>query len=95
MGKSPKAPKQSGESKKLERLQTELLEQQLEDSKKPLEVPKPPKPLPQLAPPREQDDQAYAVAEAKRRAMRRTNAGRGTLLAGETGGWSGGKNLLG
>jgi hypothetical protein len=87
MGRS-KTPEQSSQSKKAEALQIKVLEQQIKDAKKPLVLPKIdiPKPLPPQAPPQEGDDVAYASQETRKKAMRRTNAGRGTLLAGETGG---------
>lgn len=96
MGGSPKTPKQSSQSKKAEALQIEVLQQQLEDAKKPVNLPKfdIPKPL-AIAPPQDSSDAGYAAAEARRKAMRRTNAGRGTLFAGETGGRGGTRTLLG
>jgi hypothetical protein len=88
MGKA-KAPQQSSSSKRLESLQTEVLQQQLDDAKKPIELPKFPvsKPLPPPAIPNTAADAAAAELEARKRAMGRTNAGRNTLFAGETGGY--------
>jgi hypothetical protein len=99
MGKA-KAPQQSSSSKKLEALQTEALQQQLDDAKKPVVLPKidVPKPLPPPAIPQNSADAAFAEQQARQRALKRTNAGRGTLFAGETGGFSptgGSATLLG
>lgn len=102
MGGSAKQPKQTDEQRKNERLQRELMEQQLEDAKKPVAVPeiKLPKPLPPPPPPAVQGsaDTLEAAQDARRKAARRTNAGRNTLFAGETGGYTktgGNKTLLG
>lgn len=86
MGKA-KAPSQSSSSKKLEALQMETLQQQLDDAKKPVVLPKiePVKPLPPPQIPQGSADAAAAELEARKRAMSRTNSGRGTLFAGETG----------
>jgi hypothetical protein len=100
MGKG-KAPSQSSSSKKLEALQMETLQQQLDDAKKPVEIPKiePVKPLPPPQIPNSGADAAAAEMEARKRALRRTNSGRGTLFAGETGfqrgAMGGGSTLLG
>lgn len=96
MGKA-KTPKQSDSSRESERLQISLLRQQLGDAKKPIVLPKLdlPKPLPPPPPPQDSNDVQQASLDARRKAMRRTNAGRGTLFAGETGGYkSGGRATL-
>ena len=77
--------------------------EQLELAKKPLELPKIEQPKPQPPPPppavASSSDVAQAEEDARRKAAQRTNAGRGTLFAGETGGYSGAlggrKSLLG
>lgn len=102
MGGSPKAPKTSDSQLKAESLQTELMQQQLKQAKAnetlKLPVVKPFKPAPPAPPPTLQTsaDAESASQQARRDAMRRTNSGRGTLFAGETGGAVGGqKTLLG
>lgn len=97
MGGSAKIPKQSDDQRKMERLQQELMETQLEAAQRPMEFPEvtPPKPPLPPAPPAGQTsaDVAQAEQEARRRALRRTNSARNTLFAGETGGRQ--KTLLG
>lgn len=69
-----------------------LMEKQLEQAEnaKPLKIPKPPKILP-MAPPVAtfSADAAEADQEARRKAGNRMNTARGTLFAGETGGYKG------
>ena len=95
MGGSPKSPKVSDSQLKAEGLQTELMQTQLEQAKAnaTLKVPtvKPLKPIPPPAPPTTQTsaDAEAAAQQAKRDALRRTNSNRGTLFAGETGGYKG------
>lgn len=79
-----------------------LMEEQLKQAKQPVVMPdiKPPKPLPPPPPPAGQvsGDVAQAEEDARRAAGRRTNTSRGTILAGETGGYrklGGGSTLLG
>lgn len=73
----------------LQEKQMELLERQLKLAERPIETPKikPPKPMAPAGIPQNSADASYAAQEARRRAMRRTNAGRNTLFAGETGGF--------
>lgn len=90
MGGKPKTPQKTDEERKAERRAIEIQEEQLqlakEQAAKP--VPKPPKLLPlSPAPSQSSGDAFQAAQDAKKRALRRTNAGRGTLLAGETGGY--------
>ena len=98
MGGSPKPPKQSDASKEQERLQTSLLKEQFEAAKKPTLMPTiaPVKVTPPPAPPAMEasSDVAEAQAAARRAAGKRTNTAKGTLFAGETGGYLGGKKTL-
>lgn len=80
-----------------------LMEEQLKLARKPTLIPEikpPPPPLP-AAPPATQvsGEAAQAAEEERRKAGRRTNTARGTLFAGETGGYrsklGGGATLLG
>lgn len=91
MGGSTKAPKPSDQSEKNERLSEKLMQQQLDQAKKPLEFPNitAPKALSQAPLPTASAsaDVAAAEEEARRAAGRRTNTARKTLFAGETGGW--------
>lgn len=93
MGGSPKTPKPSDEQREMERLQKEMLKLQLEQAKNPIKLPelKLPPPPPPPPPPAMQAsaDVVQAARDARRRALNRTNAGRGTIFAGET------KTLLG
>lgn len=91
-----KPPSQSSEQKRAQSLQISLLEKQLEQSKDPLDLPRLKIPKPP-APPVVQNskDVELAAAEARQRALRRTNTGRGTLFAGETGGYGRKSTLLG
>ena len=104
MGGSPKAPKASDSQLEAERLQTELMQTQLKQAKanETLKVPtvKPLKPIPPPPPPTTTTsaDAENAAQQAKRAALMRTNSNRGTLFAGETGGYKGAlapKTLLG
>jgi len=90
MGGSAKAPKQSDESRRLEKLNTEMLQLQLKQAKNPQALPKieTPKPLPPPPPPAmESGDAAQKAEEERRKAGRRTNSTRNTLFAGESGGY--------
>lgn len=104
MGGSKKPPKQSDAAKANEELSTKLMEEQLKQAKTPLDIPNiaPPKPIPPPAPPAMSSsaDVAQAQDSARQAALKRTNSGRGTLFAGETGGYKpgalgGAKTLLG
>ena len=104
MGGSAKAPKQSASQTALERAQVEALERQKAEAEAKSKEPPilPSAPLPPPAPPVNQSsaDTAQAEEAARRAALRRTNASRGTLFAGETGGYRAGalggqKTLLG
>lgn len=93
MGGSSKAPKTSDEQRRNERESLRIQQEQLKFAQKPLELPKveASKPLPPQPPPASTSsaDVAAAEEEARRKALNRTNAGRGTLFAGETGGYKG------
>lgn len=101
MGGSADAPQQTSSQKRAEKLSTALMEEQLKAAKNPIKLPdiKPPKPTPPPPPPASQTsaDVAQEEENARRAAGRRTNTARGTLFAGETGGYQGGtpKTLLG
>jgi len=105
MGSHPKGP--TAQQQEAEALNLQLLKKQLADSKKPVSLgdfgaalskPVPPAPPP---PSGTSADALEASNDAKRRAAQRTNAGRNTLFAGETGGYNsnatlgGAKTLLG
>jgi hypothetical protein len=93
------APGPTEQDKILKEKQITLLNQQIADAKKGIEFPsfslpkaQKPAPLPNTT----NQDTEFAATEAKRRAAGRTNSGRGTLLAGETGGYKRmGGSLLG
>ena len=102
MGGKAKPPKQTDEQLKNEKLTNELLKQQLEDAKKPVVIPDIKIPAPVVTPPPpppisgSTSDQFQAAQDAKKKAYGRTNSGRGTLFAGETGGYKAPtKTLLG
>jgi hypothetical protein len=103
MGHSAKAPEVSDEQREMEKLQKELLEEQLRQAKNPLALPEfkvPPPPPPPPPPPTESSaDAVEAEREARALAARRLNNTRGTLFAGDTGGYRsstlGAKTLLG
>lgn len=104
MGGTPKPPKETDAQRKASERSLAIQEEQLALAQKPLELPKvePTKPLPPPPPPAGQSstDVAAAEEEARRKAMSRTNSARGTLFAGETGGYKspalgGQKTLLG
>jgi hypothetical protein len=102
MGGSAKQPKTSDNQRKLEEAQLAELERQKKEAEnaKPLEIPKAPKILPTPPPPSQMSSDAVdAAEEARRKAGQRTNSARGTLFAGETGGYAGAlggkKTLLG
>lgn len=98
MASKPKGPtKQQQQS---EALQLQLLQQQLAASKKPVEMPAGIAPTPAAPPPppppsSSSADALEAANDNKRRAFGRTNANRGTLFAGETGGYRGGRGTGG
>lgn len=102
MGGSPKAPKESDEQRKSREEQEKLMEQQRKSAEQQslLKIPTI-KPLKPPAPPATESSADVAAAEedAKRSAAKRTNTARGTLFAGETGGYGnklgGAKTLLG
>lgn len=92
------APAPTKQDKLLKEKQITLLNQQIADAKKGVEFPsfdlpvaQKPAPLPSTT----NQDTEFAATEAKRRASQRTNSGRGTLLAGETGGYKPRTSLLG
>jgi len=102
MASKPKGP--STRQLKAEELQLQLLQQQLAASEKPLEMPMisapPPAPPPPPPPSATSADAIQAGQDQRRQASQRTNVGRKTLFAGETGGggnYGGGgmKTLLG
>lgn len=98
MGGSPKPPQQTDEEEKAQRDQAELMRQQAEAANRPIKIPKIKPPLPPPPPPTQSSqDVAQAEEDSRRKAYRRVNAGRGTLFAGETGGYGlgGSKTLLG
>lgn len=103
--KGAKAPQQSSQSKRNERLQEQLMRQQLASAKN-FEMPEIPQAAPLLpAPPppsATSADTIEAARDMRRQANRRTSAGRSTIFAGETGGYrptgaglGGQKTLLG
>ena len=101
MGGSAKPPQESDEQKEMEKLQKELLEEQLRQAKNPLSLPEfkvPPPPPPPPPPMENSADAVEAEREARAQAARRLNNTRGTLFAGDTGGYRsstlGAKTLL-
>lgn len=97
MGGSAKPPKPTDAQVKNEKLSAELMKAQLEAAKKPVVLPeiKPPTILPQSPPPIMLSGEAANAAEAQRRkAANRTNTGRNTIFAGETGGYNKSKSIL-
>jgi hypothetical protein len=101
MGGSPDPPKPTDEQQKAERLQRSLMEEQLKQAQTTaLKLPKL-KPIPPPPPPATASsaDVFAASEEERRRAAKRTNTAKGTLFAGETGGYrsslGGQKTLLG
>lgn len=102
-GGKASVPKPTATQKKTEAAQLSLLQQQLKDSKKPVEYPPivTPAPAAPLPPPpaATSSDGISAAQEASRQALKRKGIG-STLLAGDTGGYQpgalgGGKTLLG
>lgn len=101
MASKPKGP--SAKQLKAEELQLQLLQQQVAASQKPLEMPglvaPPPAPPPPPPPSGTSADALEAGTDQRRKAAQRTNVGRKTLFAGETGGMKqatgGGQTLLG
>jgi acetylornithine deacetylase/succinyl-diaminopimelate desuccinylase-like protein len=92
MGGGAKPPKESDSQRKLAEAQAAELERQKKEAEnaKPLEIPKAPKILPTPPPPSQMSSDAVdAAEEARRKAGQRTNSARGTLFAGETGGFKG------
>lgn len=98
MGGSAKPPQETDEQKENERLSRELMLEQLKQARMPAKVPdlKLPPPTPPPPPPVSQSaaDEVEAAREAREQAARRINSARGTLFAGETGGYKA-KTLLG
>lgn len=98
MGGSAKPPKQTDEQKRSEALSYKLMQEQYRQAKNPLPLPeiKPPPPIPNVAPPAQtiSGEAEQAASAARRAAGNRTNAGKRTLFAGETGGYKP-KTLLG
>lgn len=88
MASKPKGP--SKEQKQAEKLQLTLLQKQLAASEKPLEmptlIPLAPAPPPPPPPSATSADAVEAGQSQRRQAASRTNVGRKTLFAGETGG---------
>ena len=81
----------------MQRKQMELIDEQLKAARSPVELPELdlPKALPPPPPPMAGNaESAYKAEEQRRRAGRRTNAGRGTIFAGETGRSLGGKKSI-
>lgn len=104
MGGSAKAPKASDEQVQNDRLSAELMKEQLKQAKKPPVIPDikvpPPAPPPPPPPSTSSADAVDAAREARIQASRRLNSAKGTLFAGETGGYKGSglggaKTLLG
>lgn len=101
--KGAKAPQQTSQQKRNERLQEQLLRKQLKESQnfEMPELPAAPPVLPAPPPPTATSaDTVEAGRYARRQAGKRTSAGRSTIYAGETGGYrtaslGGGKSLLG
>lgn len=101
MASKPKGP--SKQQQQAEALQLQLLQKQLAASEKPLEMPSlmaPPPAAPPPPPPSATSADAIEAGQAQRRqAAARTNVGKRTLFAGETGGGmkatGGGQTLLG
>ena len=89
MASKPKGP--SAQQQRNERLQEELMRKQLAASNQPLELPSmaapPPAPPPPPPPSGTSADVLEAGTDAKRKAFQRTNASRGTLFTGESGGY--------
>jgi hypothetical protein len=102
MGGSPKPPKPTDEQRKNEEAQRQMLEDQKKQAERQtlFQIPKI-KPLRPPPPPAIQTstDVAQAEEDARRMAAKRTNSARGTLFAGETGGYrsslGGQRTLLG
>lgn len=91
-----KPPGPSDQQQEAQALQIKLLKQQLEDAEKPIELPQLKIPKPPAPPVLQTSKDAEAAAlEARQRALSRTNAGRGTLFAGETGNYKPKSTLLG
>lgn len=99
MASKPKGP--SAQQQRNEALQEQLLRKNLKASEKPMHLPEmtPPAPAPPPPPPPSGSsaDVLEAANELKRKAGQRVNSARGTLFAGETGGYhkTGGTTLLG
>ena len=95
MGGSAKPPKQTEAEKQMQEQQLALMRQQAEAASKPIQIPKIEKPLPPPPPPGQSSaDVAQAAEDARRKAARRTSSAKGTLFAGETGGYGGGSQTL-
>lgn len=81
-------------NKQKERLELQLMQAQLAQANRKIEIPHvavPPAPLPPPPPPGASSSDALdAESDARRKALRRTNTGAGTLFAAETGGYLGG-----
>lgn len=101
MGGSPSAPRETDAQRKSREEQEELLELQKKQAEQPLDFNLPTfKPLPPPPPPAVQtsSDVVQAEENARRAAARRTNTYRGTIFAGDTGGYQppvGSRTLLG
>lgn len=98
MGGSAKPPKASDKQEENERLSNALMREQLKQAKAPTVLPNvtPPKLLPSPPPPVLLSGEAANAAEdARRKAAGRTNTAKGTIFAGETGGYKKPKTLLG
>lgn len=98
MGKAPSAPKQTPAQLEAERLNNELLRVNLANARKPANVPDlrvPEATLFAPAPARNAADVLAAEEAARKKSAKRTNTGRGTLFAGNTGAPVGMKTLLG
>ncbi len=86
--KGAKAPQQTSQQKRNERLQEVMLRQQIAAAKKPIEMPHiaMPEPAPPAPPPpmATSSDVLQAERDARRMAQKRTNTGRNTIFAGES-----------
>ena len=86
-------------NKKHEAMQYKLMQAQLKKANEKIKMPEvhvPPPPPPTPPPPdSSSQDVVDAEQDARRRAQKKTNAGKGTLFAGETGGYQAGTSLGG